>query len=331
MPAPGLGGVVMRVALVAALALGLLVGASGAEAQPPANARIGYLSLLSADADAAQREAFRQGLRDLGYVEGQNVAIEARFADGKTERLPALAAELVRLKVDVIVAAPTHAARAAWNATRTIPIVLAFSADPVGEGFVASLARPGGNVTGISTTAPEVATKRLEYLKAVVPSLSQVLHLTGAATSRQVIVETETAGRTLGVRVTTVAVRDARGVTDAFATLKNSRGGGLIVALTIQEHWALILDQARKSRLPSVSGPREFVQLGGLMAYGPKYPDLFRRAATFVDKILRGARPADLPVEQATEFELAINRQTAKALGLTLPSSVALRADHVID
>jgi putative tryptophan/tyrosine transport system substrate-binding protein len=331
MPAHGVGGTVVRAVLAVAIALGLLAIALAPGAQPPGSARIGYLSLSSASADSAQREAFRQGLRDLGYVEGQNVVIEARFADGKTERLAALADELVRLKVDVIVAAPTPASRAAWHASRTIPIVMAFSGDPVGEGFVASLARPGGNVTGISTNAPEVATKRLELLKAVVPSLSHVIHLSGGTTTKQVITETEAAGRTLGVQVTTVLVRDARSVNDAFATVRNSRVGGLIVALTIQEHWAQVLDLARKNRLPTISGPREFAQLGGFMAYGPKYPDLYRRAATFVDKILKGARPADLPVEQATQFELAINRQTAKALGLTLPSSVALRADHVID
>jgi putative tryptophan/tyrosine transport system substrate-binding protein len=322
---------IRRAAFAGALALGLLVTALAVEAQPRSIARIGYLSLLSASADSVQLDAFRQGLRELGYVQGQNAIVEARHADGKTERLAALAAELVRLEVNVIVGAPSAAVQAAKNATLTIPIVMAFTGDPVGEGLVASLSRPGGNITGLSTTAAEVAVKRLEFLKATAPALSQVVHLAATTTTRQVITETQAAGRTLGVQVSTVLVRNARDVEGALATFKNARGGGLVVALPLQEHWTQIVELALKGRLPTVSGPREFAQMGGLLVYGPQYSDLFRRAARYVDKILKGARPADLPVEQATKFELVINAKTAKGLGLTIPSSLLLRADRVIE
>ena len=321
----------VRAALVLALALAvLLVTPRAAGAQPAKVARIGYLSPLSASADSTHSEAFRQGLRDLGYVEGRNAVIEARYADGKFARLPDLAAEIVRLKVDVIVAAPTPAIRAAQQATRTIPIVMAFSGDPVGEGFVAGLARPGGNITGLSATVAEMAAKRVEFLKAIVPKMSRVAFLSNAATVRQAVSGTEAAGQTLGVQVSTVLVRNPSELDDAFSTLKNAHVGGLIVDLTLQEHSRQIVDLALKSRLPTVSGPREFVEAGGLMAYGPHFSDLFRRAATYVDKILKGAKPADLPVEQPTKFELVINLRTAKALGLTIPQSLLVRADEVI-
>ena len=322
---------ILRAALGAALALALLVAPLAAEAQPAKVARIGYLSPLSASADSTHSEAFRHGLRDLGYVEGQNAVIEARYADGNFERLPDLAAEIVRLKVDVIVAAPTAAVRAARQATRTIPIVMAFSGDPIGEGFAAGLARPGGNVTGISATVAEMAVKRIEFLKAIVPAISRVAFLANGATVKQATSGTEAAGRTLGVQVSTVLVRNPSELDDAFSTLKNARVGGLIVDLTLQESWRQIVDLALKSRLPTVSGPREFVEAGGLMAYGPDFPDLFRRAASYVDKILKGAKPADLSVEQATKFELVINMKTAQALGLMIPPSLLLRADQVIE
>ena len=301
------------------------------EAQQPAKVvRIGYLSPLSASADAAQSAAFRQGLHDLGYVEDRNVVIEARYADGRFDRLPELAAELVRLRVDVIVGAPTPAVRAAQQATRTIPIVMAFSGDPVGEGFVTGLARPGGNITGLSATVAEMAGKRLEFLKAVVPNLSRVMFLSNAATVRQAVTGTEAAGRTLGVQVSTVLVNDQRELDHAFSTLKTLQVNGLIVDLTLQDRWQQIVDHALKSRLPSISGPRSFVAAGGLMAYGPHFSDLFRRAATYVDRLLKGARPGDLPVEQPTKFEMVINLRTAKALGVTIPPSVLLQADEVI-
>jgi putative ABC transport system substrate-binding protein len=208
---------------------------------------------------------------------------------------------------------------------------MAFSGDPVGEGFVAALARPGGNITGLSATVGEMAAKRVEFLKAIVPDISRVAFLANAATVRQAVTGTEAAGRTLGVQVSTVLVRNPSELADAFSTLKKAHVGGLVVDLTLQEHWRQIVDLAFKGSLPTVSGPREFVEAGGLIAYGPHFPDLFRRAATYVDKILKGARPGDLPMEQPTKFELVINLKTAKALGLTIPPSLLLRADQVIE
>jgi putative ABC transport system substrate-binding protein len=304
----------------------------GGEAQQPAKiSRIGYLSPLSARADSAHSEAFRQGLRALGYVEGQSVVIEARYADGSFERLPDLAAEIVRLKVDVIVAAPTPAVRAVQKATRTIPIVMAFSGDPIDEGFVAGLTRPGGNITGHSAAVAEMAAKRMEFLKAIVPDLSRVGYLAGAGVVKQALSGTEATGRTLGVQVSSMLVRNPSELNDALSTLSRAHLGGLIVDLTLQQSWKQIVEQALKSRLPTVSGPREFVEAGGLMAYGPDFSDLYRRTATYVDKILKGAKPGDLPVEQPSKFELVINLKTAKALGLTIPPSLLLRADQVID
>jgi putative tryptophan/tyrosine transport system substrate-binding protein len=321
----------VAVVLAVGIALGLALAPLAAEAQQADKvARIGYLSPLSAVTDSVNREAFRQGLRDLGYVEGQNAVIEARYADGSPDRLRSLAAEIVHLKVDVIVAAPTPAVRAVQQATRTIPIV-AFSGDPVGESFVAGLARPGGNITGLSSTVAEIAAKRIEFLKAIVPKLSHVSHLVTPDAARRMVTETEAAGRTLGIRVSNLFVRDSKDLDSAFSTVRRAGVGGLIVALAVKPNWPQIVDFALKNRLPTVSGPREFVEAGGLMAYGPHYPDLFRRAATYVDKILKGAKPADLPVEQPTKFELVINLKTAKTLGLTIPQSVLLRADQVIE
>jgi putative ABC transport system substrate-binding protein len=237
--------------------------------------------------------------------------------------------ELVRLNVDVIVAAPTPAVRAVQRATRTIPVVMAFSGDPVGEGIVDRLARPGGNITGLSATVVEMAAKRMEFLKAIAPALSHVGYLADATTATQAVRETEAAGRTLGVRVSTMLVRNPAELDTVLATLKNARVGGLVVSLTLQERWRQIADLALRNRLPTVSGPREFVEAGGLMAYGPQYSDLFRRAATYVDKILKGARPADLPVEQPTRFELIVNLKAASRIGLTIPSGVLARADRV--
>ena len=248
------------------------------------------------------------------------------------ERLSELAGELVRLNPDVIVAAPSSAVQAAKQATATIPIVMAFSGDPLGEKLVAGLARPGGNITGHSTTAAEMATKRVEFLRAIVPKLSHVAHLaTPGMTIGTVITETESAGRTLGVQVTTLPVRSAKELGEALSTVQKSRAGGIIVALTLQHHWKPIIDFATRNRLPTVSGPREFVEAGGLMAYGPHYPDLFRRTATYVDKVLKGARPGDLPIEQPTRFEFVINGKTAKALGLTIPPALLVQADQVLE
>jgi putative ABC transport system substrate-binding protein len=310
---------------------GALAAPLPSEAQSAKAARIGYLSFRSAAVDSAYLQAFRQGLRDVGYVEGQNAALEVRYADGNAGRLPALCAELIRSPVDVIVAAPTPAIRAAKKATQTIPIVMAFSSDPVAEDIVASLARPGGNITGLSTTASETSAKRIEFLKALVPTATQIGYLADAVTSINPIRETEAAGRALGVEVRTILVRNASELNAALSTLTTSRMGGLIVSLSLQESWRQIARMALKSRLPTVSGPPEFVEAGGLMAYGPQYPDLFRRAATYVDRILKGARPGDLPIEQPTKFELVLSLKTATALGLTIPPSLLARADRVIE
>ncbi len=316
--------------LVTSLA-GALAAPVGAEAQGTGKIpRIGYLSPLSHSADAAQWKAFREGLRTLGYIEGQNVLIEVRYADGGLERLRALAAELVRLNVDVIVASPTPAVRAAHQATRTIPIVM-ISGDPVGEGFVVGLARPEGNITGHSTAVAEIATKRLEFLKAIVPRLARVAHLTTREVARSVVTQTEAAGRALGVQIITTAVQTASEMDRAFWAMPGAHIAGVIVSLSLRPYWREVLDRARQSQLPTVSGPREFVEAGGLLAYGPHYPELFQHAATYVDRILKGARPADLPIEQATKFELVINLKTAKALGLTIPPSLLTRADQIIE
>ena len=320
-----------RRAFIGTLTGGLLAAPLAVEAQQARVARIGYLSLLSASADAANVDAFRQGLHDHGYVNGQNALIEARYAEGASERLPAFAAELVRLKVDVVVASTTVAVRAAHQASSTIPIVMAFTADPVGEKLVASLARPGGNITGLSATVVEMAVKRLELLKVIAPQITRAAFLVNPATAKAVLGGGEAAGRALGVPVNTLLVRDAKGLDQAFATLKKAPVGGLIVDLTLQDHWKRILDFALQNRLPTLSGPQAFIEAGGLAAYGPHFPDLFRRSASYVDRILKGAKPADLPVEQATRFELGINLKTAKALGLTIPPSLLQRADQVIE
>lgn len=314
-----------------ALALLLVAPPLTSEAQQPSKiARIGYLSPLSAVADSLHREAFRQGLRTFGYIEGQNAVIEARYADGRLDSLAGLATELVRLNVDVIVAAPTPAVRAAQQATRTTPIVMV-SGDPVGDGFVAGLARPGGNITGYATAVAEIAAKRVEFLRAVVPKLSHVAHLTTQEVARATVTQTEAAGRSLGLQVITTVVRNSTDVNQAFLTMREKHVGGAVVSLNVRPHWSQIVGLARKSRLPTISGPREFAEAGGLMAYGPDYPDLFRRAATYVDKILKGAKAAELPVEQPTKFEFVINLTTAKALGLTIPQSVLLQADKVLE
>jgi putative ABC transport system substrate-binding protein len=303
------------------------VGEAQSSARP---ARIAYLSPLSASAGARHETAFRQGLRELGYVEGQNVVLDVRYAGGRFERLPELAAELIRLKPDVIVAAPTPAVRAVQAATRTIPVVMAFSGDPVGEQFAASLAHPGGNITGLSATVAEMAGKRVELLKTLVPELSRFAFIANASTVRQAVVGTESAGRTLGVQVTTLLIRSRGDLDQALTSVKNAPPNALVIDLTVREHWPQILDLALKSRLPTVSGPREFVDAGGLMAYGPDFPDLFGRA-TYVDRILKGAKPADLPIEQPTKFEFVINRRTAKSLGVTIPPSLLVQADQIID
>jgi putative ABC transport system substrate-binding protein len=317
---------------------GALAAPLAAEAQPAAKVpRIGYLAgSLAATGNLHQH--FLQGLRDLGYVEGRNVMIEYRDAEGKYDRLPALAAELVALKVDVIVVGSTPAALAAKQGAKTIPIVLAFVADPVGSGLVISLARPGGNVTGLSFLAPELVGKRLELLKQAVPGVSRVAALWhpgdySERTERDMRTEADVAARALGVRLQVVEARGPEEFDRAFSDMTSARADAVTVQSTnifLIERRRLV-DVANKNRLPAMYVTREFVDAGGLMSYGPNVPDLFRRAATYVDKILKGAKPSNLPVEQPTKFELVINLKTAKALGLTIPPSLLLRADQVIE
>jgi putative tryptophan/tyrosine transport system substrate-binding protein len=320
------------------IAGGIVAAPLAADAQQAAkNARIGYLAPNLA-ATPHLHEAFRQGLRDLGYVEGRNVVIEYRDAEGKVERLPALAAELVALKVDVIVVGgSTVAALAAKQATRTLPIVFASAGDPVGSGLVTSLAWPGGNVTGLSNLTSELVGKRLELVTQAVPGVSRVavLRLPGALgerTEKEMLKAADVAARALGVRPQFVEARGPADFDRAFSDMTRARAGALTLLpsnMFLREHRRLV-DLAAKNRLPAVYFSRDFVDAGGVMSYGANGADLFRRAATYVDRILKGAKPADLPVEQPTKFELVINLKTAKALDLTIPQSVLGRADELI-
>ncbi len=324
------------VGLIVTLALGLLLAPLAADAQQAAKVpRIGGLVGASREMALHNIEAFRQGLRELGYVEGQSIAIEWRYADGKLERFPDLAAELIRLKVDVIVAGVTAAALAAKNATKTIPIVMGAVGDPIGSGLVASLARPGGNVTGPSLLAPELVGKQLELLRETVPGVSRVAVLSNPAnpiSQKLMLTEAEVAARSLGVQLLILGPRGPDEFDSAFAAMIRERAGALLVLADVGffHHRIRIAELVAKSRLPAMFGLREHVEAGGLMAYGANVRDSWRRAVTYVDKILKGAKPADLPVEQPTRFELVINLKTAKVLGLTIPQSILIRADQVI-
>jgi putative tryptophan/tyrosine transport system substrate-binding protein len=282
----------------------------------------------------ARVETFRQGLRELGYVEGKNIVIEYRYAEGKTDRLPALAAELVRLKVDVIVTMGPPSTRSAKQATVTIPIVMAFDDDPVGSGFAASLARPGGNITGLSTLSPEISGKRLELLREIVPKLSRVSVL-GDVTRPgipQALREINVAADGFGVQLQYLEVRGPKDIEIAFRAASKERTDAVLVlgSPVLISHRRQVTDLAVKSRLPAIYGNSEPVEDGGLMSYGVSITDLCRRAATYVDKILKGAKPADLPIEQPKKFELVINLKAAKQIGLTIPPKVLARADKVI-
>ncbi len=328
---------VSRIVFMVILGVGLLAAPLAAGAQQPGKVfRIGILGNVPPTHPEGARVwgAFFQGLRDLGYVEGRNITIEHRSSEGKYERLPDLAAELVRLKVDVIVAPASQNPFAAKQATRTIPIVMTGHPNPVGMGLVASLARPGGNVTGLSALSPEIWGKQLELLKETVPRVSRVAVLGNPTNPAYPLLlrEVEVAARSLGVQLQTLEARGPDDFERAFAAMLRERAGALLVQLDgmFLLHRTRIADLAAKSRLPAMYELREFVDAGGLVGYGPSIRDRFRRAATYVDKILKGAKPADLPVEQPTKFELIINLKTAKVLGLIIPPSVLVRADEVL-
>ena len=327
--------VTTRRAFLGTLAGGLLARPLSVKAQETGKvSRIGLLSPFSPADATAWHQAFRQGLRDLGWVEGKNISIESRYAEGQSDRLPGLVAELLRLKVDLIVTTVTPDAVAAKKATRTVPIVMASAGDPVASGIVESLARPGGNITGLSQIAPELAAKRLQLLKELAPKLSRVgvIWSPQDLISSQVWKEIQRPARALGVQLHSLETRSLGEFDKAFEDAIRARVDALAIlpAPVFVTNRKRIVDFAAKQRLPSIYHLREFVDSGGLIAYGPDRSDLFRRAATFVDKILRGAKPADLPVERPTKFELVINLKTAKALGLAIPQSLLLRADEVI-
>jgi len=328
------------VVVIGVLALAVMTAFVGAAQQPGKVARIGYLltSPLESPETQAALDTFRQGLRERGYVEGQNIVIEYRTAEGRIERFPDLARELVGLKVELIVAGATPSARGARQATSTVPIVAFAMGDPIGDGLVQSLAHPGGNVTGLTFLGPQLVPKRLELLKALLPRAARVAVLwhPGAfadRTMRDMWKETEAAAQTLGVQLQPVEVRSGAELEAAFFRMARNRADAVLLfpsALLFNERTRLVA-LAAKHRLPAMFNAREFVELGGLIGYGASLADLTRRSAIYVDKILKGAKPADLPVEQPTQFELAINLKTAKALGLRIPRSLLVRADRVIE
>ncbi len=322
------------IGLLVTLALGFVV-VPLTDAQPVGKVpRIGVLGPRPPAAFVTEIEAFRQGLRELGYTEGQNLVMEYRYGEGNAERLPALAAELVQLPVDVLVTWTTPAIQAAHQATTTIPIVMATSGDPIQTDFVASLARPGGNITGLTILSAELSAKRLELLTQLVPGLARVAVLWNPA-NPAIVLEwqaTQEAGRRLGVQVQSLEIWGADDVARAFAAATQEHAQALYLTTDplFAMHRAQILDLAARSRLPTSFHRREYVEAGGLLSYGPNLPALFRRTATYVDKILKGAKPADLPVEQPMKFEFVINLKTAEALGLTIPPSLLFQADEVI-
>jgi len=302
---------------------------------PVKAARLGVLADGTASNQAVRYEAFRQGLNELGYVEGRNILIEYRYAEGKTERLPALAAELVRLNVDLILTSGDQGVRAAKQASQTIPIVVAIVADLVGPGYVASLARPGGNITGLTTLQSDLSAKRLELLKTAFPKISRVAILGNPNNAANVagLKETEIAARGLRIQLVPLDVRSADDFESAFLAALRARVGALIAAgdILLLTHRARIADFAAKNRLPAMYANQEYMDAGGLMFYGPNVADMYRRAATYVDKVLKGAKPGDLPVEQPNKLEFVINLKTAKALGLSIPQPLLQRADRVIE
>jgi ABC-type uncharacterized transport system substrate-binding protein len=322
-----------RRTFIGGVAGALLVAPLAARAQQAGKTyRIGVLESIPAAQNAANLDALRRGLRNLGYVEGRNLIIEYRSADGRAERFPDLASELARLKVDLIVTRGTPAARAAKNATRTIPVVMATMGDP--SAIVTSFARPGGNVTGVVTFSTELTAKRIELLKELVPNLSRValLHNMGNPAAPPEWEETKAAARSLGIQAELLDVRSKSELGGAFEQAVRRHVDALVVGADglTQMHQRTIVDSVARARLPATYPAREFVEAGGLMAYAVNYPDLYFRFASFVDKIFKGAKPGELPIERPTKFELVINLRTAKALGLAIPRSLLLRADEVI-
>jgi putative ABC transport system substrate-binding protein len=330
-----------RRTFISSVTLALLAAPLAAEAQQPTKvSRVGYLSSLSRSDPtyATLRDALLQGLREHGYVEGRTITIEWRFAGGSESGLPNLAAELVRLRVDLLFAEATPSALAAKQATITIPIVFSPIADPIGSGLVATLARPGGNITGLTFMAPELGGKRLELLKETVPGMMRVGVLShrgnpSEATLKSMLAEMEAAARASGVQLQHQQAQGPNDLDRAFAAMSRERVDGLILlpSAMFSSERRRIADRAAKNRLPTVFFFREFVEAGGLVSYGPSFVELWRRAAMYVDKILKGAKPGDLPIQQPTKFELVINLKTAKALGLTIPQALLQRADQVIE
>ncbi len=321
-----------------ALGAGSLAAPFALLAQNPGKVwRVGFLTMRSRPEsfDTNVFGAFRAGLRERGYVEGNNLLIEWRFAEGKPERLAGLAAELVQLNVDVIVTAASQPTAAAQKATSTIPIVIGSAGDPVASGFVQSLARPGGNITGVSENADDIVAKLLEMLVRIRPRLALVAVLTNpdnpALTTRLKVIQD--AAKSIGVATLSTEARNTKDIGDAFALMALKKAEALIVPTdpVFINQWRLIAELALKYRLPSTGGSGEYPQVGGLLSYGPNFPDNYRRSAAYVDKILKGAKPADLPVEQPTRYELIINRKTASALGLTIPQSILISAEKVVE
>ena len=327
---------IRRAALAAALSVGLLTAPLVVGAQPARKVYlIGMLETRSPQLNAANIDAFRQGLRELGYKEGQSFEIAYRSSDGRDERFPGLASELVRLKVDLILTRGTPAALAAKRATQTIPVVMAASGDPVGTGVVASLAHPGGNITGLSYYNVEIYAKRVDLLRELLPNLTRIAGLfnMGNPVVPRQWNEVERAARSLGIQAQLLDVRSPEDLPRAFDAAAKQRAEALVVGLdgVTQGNLRLIAELAAKQRLPSIYVAKEYVDFGGLISYGTSGLHLYRRAATFVDKIFKGAQPAELAIEQPTKFEMVVNRKTAKAFGLTIPPSLLLQADQVIE
>jgi len=325
-----------RRAFLATLTGGLLAAPFAAGAQQTGKVyRIGFLGNSTAALEANLVGPFREGLRDLGYVEGRNVLIEYRWAEGKYDRFPALIGELLALKVAVIVTAGTPATLAVKKATTSVPLVMLAVGDPVGTGIVPSLSHPGGNITGLTAISTEMDAKRLELLREVVPSVSYIALLWNAGSPLQVLAEkqVQAAAQVLRMRVLSLGVKTEEEIKSALAVMARERPDALLVLADrlLLHHRALIMDFATRHRLPGVHAYRELVEAGGLMSFGPSYADMHKRAAYFVDRILKGAKPGDLPVERPLTFELVINLKTARALGLTIPQSLLQRADQVIE